>query len=159
MAGSSSSATSASSTSSATSSSSSSSAARTTPFIVLNKRVILVDEENGTYRLQVWVSEASDDIPGKIFVYQKYPAVPDYTEQLENIFVHVASFADLAAFPPDTPDNRSPFYRMYYYDILFDTLPLLEETWDITVEHTKILVADVHRVLNLPPIEVIARLV
>jgi hypothetical protein len=146
-----------SSTSSVSSSSSSSSQAPQPPYIILNKRVTLVDEEEGTHRLQVWVHEVSDGIPGKIMVYQKYPSVPDYTEQPEDIFVHVASFADLAAFPPDVPDDRSPFYRKYYYDILFDALPALEDCWDLTVAHTKLLVEDVHRVLSLPPVSVIER--
>ena len=146
------------STSSASSSSSSSEGPRA-PYVVLTKRITLVDEENGTHRMQVWVSEVSDDIPYKILVYQKYPSVPDYTEQPEDIFVHVASFADLAAFPVDEPDGRSPYYRMYYYDILFDTLVLLEECWEITVAHVQLLVEDIARVAGLPPIEVIERLV
>jgi hypothetical protein len=133
----------------------SSSGADQVPFVVLNKRVLLVDEEQGSHRLQVWVSETSDDIPGRIFVYQKYPSVPFYDEQPEDIFVHVASFADLAAFPIDAPDDRSPFFRLHYYDILFDTLALLEETWEITVAHARLLAEDVNRVLKLPPIELI----
>lgn len=143
--------------SSSSSSSSSSGEERRQPYIELTRRVTLVDEEEGTHRLQVWVSEASDDIPGKIFVYQRYPNVPDYTEQPNDIFVHVASFADLAAFPPDEPDNRSPYFRMYYYDILFDTLTLLEDCWNLTVQHTKLLVEDVHRITGLPPISIIER--
>ena len=125
----------------------------------MHKRVTLVDAEEGTHRLQVWVHEASEGIPGKIMVFQRYPDVPDYEEQPNDIFVHIASFADLAAFPPDTPDERAPYFRTSWYDILFDTLPLLEDCWELTVAHTKLLVEDVHRILNLPPVEVVTRLV
>lgn len=129
------------------------------PYVVLKKRVTLVNEEEGTHRLQVWVGEVSDDIPAKIFVNQLYPDVPDYTEQPSERFAHVASFADLAAFPPDEPDDRSPFYRVYWYDILFETLVLLEETWTLTEKHVQILMEDIHRVRNLPPVTVTTELV
>ena len=104
--------------------------------VVLSKRLTLT--EDNRHRLRVWVSETSHNIPGTLFVYQKIPVVPLDTG-LSQLFVHVASYADLGDYPESTPGEESPFFRLHYFDIVFDSLAYLEQTWQRVhrmVQHT-----------------------
>lgn len=72
-----------------------------TSYAKLSRRVSLFSSSGG-YRLQVWVSEVTNDIPACLFVYQRYPEVP-YSEEPLDVFVHVASYADVEDYPANEP--------------------------------------------------------
>lgn len=120
--------------------------------IKLSKRLTLTDDQR--HRLRVWVSETTNNIPAQIFVYQRIPQVPLDTE-LQDIFVHVASYADLQEYPSEDPDDKSPFFRQYMFDLVFDSKAVLEENWQrilLSVQHT---VEDIARINELPSVEII----
>jgi hypothetical protein len=120
--------------------------------ITLSKRITLTDDIR--HRLRVWVSETTNNIPAQIFVYQRIPLVPLDTE-LQDIFVHVASYADIQDYPAEAPDNESPFFRQYFFDLVFDSLYILEQNWlriASSVQHT---IEDIARLNEMGPIEII----
>jgi hypothetical protein len=120
--------------------------------ITLSKRVTLTDDTR--HRLRIWVSETTNNIPAQIFVYQRIPLVPLDTE-LQDIFVHIASYADIQEYPSEEPDNKSPFFRQYFVDLVFDSLAILEENWVRMVRSVQLTVEDIARLNELPPVEII----
>jgi len=121
-------------------------------YIKISKRLTLTADAR--HRLQVWVSETTNNIPATIFVYQRIPLVPLDTG-LSDLFVHVASYADTVDFPESVPAADSPYFRMYYVDLLFDSLATLEEKWTWMRRQIKLLVEDIVRINTLPPVEII----
>jgi len=120
--------------------------------IKLSKKLTQTDDFR--QRLRVWVSETTNNIPAQVFVYQRIPLVPLDTE-LQDIFVHVASYADLQEYPAEAPDDKTPFFRQYFFDLVFDSKAILEENWQRilwSVQHT---IEDVARINELPPVEII----
>jgi len=104
------------------------------------------------YRLKVWVTETSNNIPGEVFVYQNIPAVPDYNGGLpEDRFVHIASYADLVAFPKDGPGLENPYFRKYYIDITHKDRTFLEDKWKLMSQQLQVLISDITRINALPP--------
>lgn len=120
--------------------------------IELTKRVS--NTADGRHRLQVWVSRTTNNIPSEIFVYQRFPSVPLYPD-LQDIFVHVASYADLEDFPVGDPEDLVPFYRKYAIDIVFESLAVLLEKWDMLRKQVTHTVEDLVRLYNLAPAEVL----
>lgn len=104
-------------------------------------------------RLQIWISETTNNIPPKVFVYQRIPQVPLYTG-LSDIFVHLASYADIADFPEDQPGADSPFFRKYYLDLMFDSLSVLDGKWEMLRLQLRHLIEDISRLNNLGPVEI-----
>ena len=123
-----------------------------TSHITISKRITLTSDVR--HRLQVWVSETTNNIPATVFVYQRIPMVPLDTG-LSDLFVHVASYADLTDFPDNEPTADSPYFRRYYIDLLFDSLGTLEEKWTWMSRQIKLLVEDIIRINTLPPVEII----
>ncbi|MHA2070049.1 MAG: hypothetical protein ACXABY_37260 [Candidatus Thorarchaeota archaeon] len=117
---------------------------------VISKRITQDDER---HRLRVWVSETTNNIPGQLFVYQAVPKVP-LDDRPDGVFVHIASYADTLMFPIDEPDTESPFYRLYYIDLIFDSLVVLNEKWDLMRLMLNQTIEDIVRINNLPPVEV-----
>jgi len=122
------------------------------PKIQITKRVSVVDEEGGV-RLRLWVSGATGGIPPTLFVYQLLPNVPK-SEFPRHEFVHIASYADIAAFPENSPDAYAPFFRKNGMDLTFKTRALLEDTWNLCKAHLKLTVEDITRIDGLPPAEI-----
>jgi hypothetical protein len=123
---------------------------------ILSKRLTTEIDPEGptaTHRLRVWVSEASNNLPAEIFVYQKIPPVPKTEEaQLEEIFVHIASYADILDFPVDCPSEETPFFRLHYIDLSFTSLALLDEKWSMMKKMINHTVEDIVRLNNLPAV-------
>lgn len=119
--------------------------------IQLSKRITLTGDNR--HRLQVWVSETSDNIPKEVFVYQRIPSVPLDTE-LSDLFVHIASYTDIGNFPIDGPDASYPFYRKHFVDLVFDSKVYLGDTWDRMFSMVKHTVEDIVRLNGLAPVEV-----
>jgi hypothetical protein len=119
--------------------------------ISVSKRTTLTDDNR--HRLQLWVSETTNNIPASIFVYQRIPTVP-LSSALSTIFVHIASYADLAEFPEDTPDSTSPFFRRRSVDLVFDSLPYLNDTYKRIILMVRQLVEDVGRLNDWDPAEI-----
>jgi hypothetical protein len=120
--------------------------------ITLSKRI--TETTDYRQRLRVWVSRTTNNIPAQIFVYQRIPIVPLDTE-LQDIFVHVASYADIQEYPSEAPDSSSPFFRQYFFDLVFDSLYALEENWRrivLSVQHT---VEDIAKLNNMSPVEIL----
>lgn len=104
--------------------------------VVLSKRLTVT--EDNRHRLRVWVSETSHNIPSTLFVYQQIPVVP-LDSGLNQLFVHVASYADLGDYPENASGDDSPFFRLHHFDLVFDSLAYLEQTWQRVhrmVQHT-----------------------
>jgi hypothetical protein len=122
--------------------------------IELSKRqssVVDPTTEKASHRLQVWVSKATEGIEPQLFVYQKVPPVPGTTEeQLEEIFVHIASYADILDFPIDTVGEDTPFFRKYSIDLTFESLAVLNQKWSMMKAMINATVEDVVRLNNLP---------
>jgi hypothetical protein len=119
--------------------------------ITIMKRIST--ETDGDARLRVWVSETTDIIPGEIFVYQKYPRVPQ-SSQLADIFVHIASYSDIVQFPIDTPSATTPYFRKYYLDLAFPSLAMVDEKWTLISRMIKHTVEDFVRLNKLEPVEI-----
>jgi hypothetical protein len=106
----------------------------------------------GRTRLQAWVSAATNMIPPEIFVYQRIPAVPGYNDGLpEDIFVHVAAYADMVAFPSDRPSVNSPYFRKSYIDLAGDSRCEMEDLWKQIMCHIQALLDDLVRINELCP--------
>jgi len=121
-------------------------------YIQISRRVTL--EEDSRHRMRVWVSETSDNLPPTVFVYQRLPSVPSY-DVLADLFVHIASYADIADYPENDPGEDSPFFRKYYVDLIFQSLPHLSDTWDLIEGQIKNTVEDLVRLNGEEAVEVI----
>ena len=121
------------------------------PKLQVTKRVTNVDDQ-GMVRLQMWVSGATPEIPCELFVYQHIGNVPKADYPLDQ-FVHIASYADIAAFPTEKPDAYAPYFRKNGADLTFQTRPLLEKTWELCKAHLKLTVEDITRIDGLPAAE------
>jgi hypothetical protein len=122
------------------------------PKLQVTKRVAVVGDQ-GMVRLQMWISAASPEIPPELFVFQRIGTVPraDFpTDQ----FVHIASYADIAAFPIGAPDIYAPYFRQNGADLTFPTRGLLEQTWELCRAHLQLTVEDITRIDGLPPAEI-----
>ena len=119
------------------------------PQLQVSKRVLNVADQ-GMVRLQMWISGVSPEIPPELFVWQHIGAVPK-AEFAPDRFVHIASYADLAAFPVNAPDTYAPYFRLTYADLTFPSRPLLERTWNLCREHLQLTVEDITRIDGLPP--------
>ena len=118
--------------------------------LAITKRIT---NEGGRHRLRIWVTETSNNIPAEVFVYQHLPFVPD-SIALEDVFVHIASYADISDYPATAPDSQSPFFRIYSVDLIFTSLAVLNQKWAIIRAQIQLLVEDIVRLNNLPPAEV-----
>jgi hypothetical protein len=121
-------------------------------FFKVSKEFVSTTQGPKRWRLKVWVQETTNNIPGEIFVYQMYPGVPLYKEGKENaIFVNIASYQELIAFPKDYPSVENPFFRKHYIDIVHTSRSFLEDTWKLMEQQITILIADITRLNNIPP--------
>lgn len=110
----------------------------------LTRRLTLQDD--GLYRLQVWVSQSTDNLPCAIFAWQTLFPFPDDPEPA-NIFVHVCKYTDLITIPDTEPDpeDQVQLYRRSFFDLVSKDKRLLEVTWRKVMIHTRQLVEDVVR--------------
>lgn len=119
--------------------------------ISLTKKLTLTDDFR--QRLRVWVSETTNNIPAQLFVYQRIPSVPLDTD-LQDLFVHVASYADLQDYPAETPSEEGPFFRQYFFDLVFDSKAILEENWQRILGSAKHTIEDIVRINEMDPVEI-----
>ena len=82
------------------------------------------------------------------------PRVP-LVETDGDLFVHMADYSDMLSFTVGGPDSESPYFRMYHINLVFDSLAVLEEKWQIMETQLKLLIEDITRLNNLPPVEVV----
>lgn len=121
-----------------------------TEFSILGVSKRFTTSSNGRTRLQIWISETSNNIPAEVFVHQRYPAVPDYNDgKEEDRFVHVCSYADLVAFPKDTPSVDNPYFRVHYLDLAHDSRVFLEDRWQVIKCQLDDLLKDIVRINEL----------
>jgi len=125
--------------------------------IKVNKTIVTTADSR--CELRVWVSETTENIPGCIFVYQSLPSVP-LDNYLTDLFVHVASYADITDFEPVLEDlpgavNDMPFYRKNYIQLVYDSKAELDTYWQIIKEHIQLLVEDIVKLNGLPAVEII----
>lgn len=110
--------------------------------ITLRSRINEVTPE-GTHRLRVWVSEA-EGMEAAIFVYQRMPQWPGETEP-RDVFVAVASVADLSEFPATEPEGSSPFFRLSSFDVVFRSVYDLTNSWDLVKQDVTDLVDNLNK--------------
>jgi hypothetical protein len=120
------------------------------PTISVSRRISMYE---GGHRLRAWVSETTNNIPNTLFVYQKMPFIP-YEGCPEEFFAHIASYSDIYDFPEVYDASVAPFFRKGYIDLVFTSLPLLEEKWTLMRQHLQHTVEDVVRINSLPPAEI-----
>jgi len=118
--------------------------------IEITKRISLYGD---MHRLQVWVSRTTNNIPSQLFVYQRYPSVP-LSEALTDRFVNIASYADVTDYAIDDPEGDEPFFRKYAIDLVFESLAILLQKWDIMQRQMTHTIEDFVRLNNLPPAEI-----
>jgi len=126
--------------------------------IKLSVRQELYDADDGTARLQAWISEAPEEYDHKMFVYQHSP-VPPESDTPEDKFVNIASYAEMYAFPPDAPADGIPFYRDYQFDLLFNDETLMRESLTMTEQFLKQLVKDMATKDDIPAAEVVVEVI
>lgn len=112
-------------------------------------------QDNNLYRMQVWVSAITEDLPCKIFAWQTlypFPEDPGPTD----IFVHVCKYSDLIAIPEDEPEpwETVQLYRRHWFDLESKDKARLESVWRKVKEQVQFLVQDIVRTNTLPPAEV-----
>jgi hypothetical protein len=93
-------------------------------YIKMKSRITRLEPE-GSHRLSVWVDEYEGVTPD-IFVYQRYPAVPEDPGPLDQ-FVNVASPADIAEYPVASPVGDLPFFRRSDIDLVFRSVKTMDE--------------------------------
>jgi hypothetical protein len=108
--------------------------------------------EDGSFRLRIWVSKTSHNIPSELFVFQKVPKVP-FSNIPEDWFVHIPTYSDVITLPVGAPE-KEPFFRKNGVDVTFQSRAILEEKWIRMKRHIQILIEDIVRLNKLPPIEV-----
>jgi hypothetical protein len=108
--------------------------------INLSKRI--TQEDDNTYRLQVWVSETSDNIPSEIFLHRVAPEIDEW-DGSSIPYYGVCAYADLVNYAVDEPDGASNFYRKSGVDLTFKSLSILNQTWIQIDEDTQQLVDDI----------------
>ena len=121
------------------------------PEVKLYKRVTKTDDDR--LRLRAWIGEVPEGVPGELFVYQRLPIIPLDTE-LDRIFVHIANFEDIGAFPVDEPGKASPFFRRHWLDLVFDSVAYMDETWERIVRMLRHTLGDYARFKNAEGVEV-----
>ena len=121
-------------------------------FIDISKEFISSITGDPRWRLRVWIQATSNNIPGTLFVYQRFPGIPGINNgESFDRFVHIASYADMISFPEDSPGIDNPFFRKYYLDIVHNSRSFLEEKWEMMGSQLQTLIADITRINNLPP--------
>ena len=90
------------------------------------KRTALQPE--GNHRLRIWVSDY-EGLEPEIFVYQREPLLPEETSP-EDVFVNVASAADMEEYPANAPAGDSPFFRLSRVDLIFRSVDIMDRTWN-----------------------------
>lgn len=93
--------------------------------IKLKRRI--TETADSRFRLRVWVSVTSDNIPSEIFLYQALPYFPEQANVEQ--FIGICSYADMLNYPINDPVEETPFFRMSYIDLVFTALPVLETKW------------------------------
>jgi hypothetical protein len=85
-------------------------------YITITKKVEKTADDR--YRLKVWVSETSDNIPKQVFLFERISPVP-LRPVPENAFKKTCSYADMLLYPEDSPDTENPYFRLGQVDLLF----------------------------------------
>ena len=96
-------------------------------YLKVQARITVVNPER-SHRLQAWVADSTDVSPG-VFVYQRYPPLPEETEP-DDKFVNIASASDMAEYPLDEPvDAQHPFFRRTSIDLVFRSVAVMNQSW------------------------------
>jgi len=84
--------------------------------ISITKQVDKTDDDR--YRLKIYTSETSDNIPSQIFLLELLAPVPEQSFPAAK-FLKVCSYADMINYPARAPGTDNSFYRDYYIDLIF----------------------------------------
>lgn len=107
----------------------------------------------GAARLKVVATDPENSgADPNVFLFNRRPANP-YDGSVFDLFIGVASAADMADFPvgePD-PDAAYPIFRENEFEIDIRTIGLLNETWTLVVEEVGTLLAILDRLELLVP--------
>jgi len=117
--------------------------------IKVNRRV---SQEDIEFRLQIWVTETSDNIPGEIFLFKKAPNFPENTPDPFYAYVQVCTYADMLNYPKESSDYPTVFYRRRQLDLTFTSLNQLSEYWDTIDTAIQNLINDIVDTNNAIPV-------
>ena len=113
--------------------------------ITVDKRVTA--NADNTYRLQVWVSETSENIPSEIFVHRNAPVIDDWDGPTA-VYYGICNYADIINYPASVVDTSSNFFRKSGADLEFKSAQSLNTTWEQILEDVQQLVDDIVRTYN-----------
>lgn len=99
--------------------------------IKVKKKVERMSDQR--YRLKVWVSETTDNIPAQVFMYVRLPYMPERDDP-EDRFEKVCCYADMLLYPPNEPDTENPYFRKGYLDLVFTSFSSLTSYFDDIIE-------------------------
>lgn len=109
------------------------------------KRTALQPE--GHHRLQIWVSDY-EGLEPEIFVYQRYPVLPGETAP-DDVFVNVASAADMEEYPRFEPSGEPPFFRLSHVDLIFRSVDIMDRVWNTMKSDVEYLLANLEKLDTL----------
>lgn len=124
------------------------------PSITVTSR-ITPDDDTGNARLQMWVSETSNNILPEVFLYQTIPGVPLQADELQDMFVAVCTYGDMDQHPSTRPtDPNTPFFRKRSLDLLFKGGVKANEYRSIILRMVGQTVEDICRVNSMEPVSI-----
>lgn len=107
--------------------------------ITLNRESSTFDKQIASYRMRVTVTDA-DGINSKIFVNQRLRDAQKQT--FDDIFVAVATMAQLEDFAADAPNEGTSYFRTSIIDVISRNADYLDDVFDDIIHNVQKLVAD-----------------
>ena len=108
--------------------------------IELSKKVEV--QEDSRFRLKIWVSKTSANIPPQVFLFERLNDVPKQAVPLD-CYSRVCTYADMLNYPATDPHTYSPYYRVYYIDRLYTSYNTLNTFWESIQTDVEALLNDI----------------
>ncbi len=87
-----------------------------------------VDENDGYWVLQLWVSSSEESADPAIFVYQKRTPMPYDSNVRTDEFSNIASRADMEEYPANDPVEEFAFFRKRMLNIKIESPMIMRDT-------------------------------
>jgi len=120
--------------------------------ITITKKITQTDER---FRLRVWVSETSDNIPATVFLMERIPGVPGLTDPY-NRFIRVCNYSDMLHYTATTPQTENPYFRLPGVDLIFTSYNQLNTYFTDTIHaEVQVLIDDIVDTNTAPVVTII----
>ena len=116
--------------------------------IEATRRVSQVGDE---FRLQVWVTSTSLNIPGEVFLFRLAPYYPDNDPAPFYIFVRACTYADMINYPAEDSTYSTVFYRRRMLDQSFKSINQLNTDWEVINTALQALIEDIVETNSVAP--------